>query len=465
MKIKEALKIFCASFLFVCMAFLSGCNSINTADSILTPPKTSADFSEIKSVLNKSVSEKFTLKYPSAGKYRSAYILADLMSIGNKNFALAFYSTVNKENVITMHMHLMKKIDEKWTSLSDTTVSASDVEKVEFSDFDADGIYEIVVGWNIYGEVDKTLMVYSLSGNSLTPRTQEAYTNFECFDLKGQGKDELFIIKQNQKEGTALVKTCSFTQSGVVEGGNCAIDGTVSSFYDPVISKIAGGIPAVFIDAVKGTGVQTEIVYYKNGVLTAPTFNGSPGKSVTYRETTNLITDIDGDGYMDIPMAEYYGDNNIVLTENQKETYTNNSSLSLKSGVISSTGLTKWESYNGIGFTVTLVAFMNYSDGYYFEIPLRWVNNVRITKNSKENAYSVNLNRNKDNESPARLVDICTVSKSEWDESQNTKYKGYMIITKRDDTVWAAKISDYSGPEKIEISEVKKLFHFIKKAH
>lgn len=423
---------------------LCGCGGFDiTADDFLAPPRASGEMYDIQQTLEKSISGKYTLKYPTAGRHRSAYILADLTGSGSESFAIAFYSSLNSENLAAMHLNLMKKVDDDWMSISDISMSAIGVEKVEFADLDRDGLKEIVVGWNIYGGVDKRVLVYSLKGLTLNPRIQESYTDFICCDLRESGQNDLLILNHNTAAASASVKLYTFGEDGVRESGSCLLDGTVTSFSEPVLSKLSGGRPAIFIDAVKGNGMQTEIVCYQDGSLVAPLYSGiAEGRSVTYRDTAVASIDINGDGCLDIPFIQGI----------------DNFSLQIDPSTLNP--ITRWCSYNGREFILSMFALMNYADGYYFEIPDRWLNRITVERETESRLRAVYLWNIEDGRIESELMRIRTVTESEWDKSNNG-FSGYTEITRADGVVYAVMISGYEGVEKIDMSEIQSRFHLI----
>lgn len=423
---------------------LCGCGGFDiTADDFLAPPRASGEMYDIQQTLEKSISGKYTLKYPTAGRHRSAYILADLTGSGSESFAVAFYSSLNSENLAAMHLNLMKKVDDDWMSISDISMSAIGVEKVEFADLDRDGLKEIVVGWNIYGGVDKRVLVYSLKGLTLNPRIQESYTDFICCDLRESGQNDLLILNHNTAAASASVKLYTFGEDGVRESGSCLLDGTVTSFSEPVLSKLSGGRPAIFIDAVKGNGMQTEIVCYQDGSLVAPLYSGiAEGRSVTYRDTAVASIDINGDGCLDIPFIQEI----------------DNFSLQIDPSTLNP--ITRWCSYNGREFILSMFALMNYADGYYFEIPDRWLNRITVERETESRLRAVYLWNIEDGRIESELMRIRTVTESEWDKSNNG-FSGYTEITRADGVVYAVMISGYEGVEKIDMSEIQSRFHLI----
>ncbi len=441
---KTALRMFLAAVCVAVSLVLSGCSGLDlTADDFITPPRANGEMYDIQQTLEKSVTSDYSLKYPTAGKHRSAYILTDLTGSGNKNFAIAFYSTSEAENTILMHMNLMKKVDDDWITLCNTAVNASGVEKVEIIDFNGDGIKEITVGWNIYGAMDKKMNVYTLKGAKLVSLLQQEYTNFICCDLKGNGKDELFLLDHDPDAATAIVTLYSFGKDMVLSSPNCNIDGAVTSFNEPIISKMANGIPAVYIDAVKGTSMQTEIVFLRDGELLAPMYqSGLQTLSPTYRDTTVTCFDVNSDGYLDIPSIEP----------------TESFAVDISTDELSP--VTRWRTYTGSDFAETMVTLMNYTDGYYVDIPNRWLNRITITKKIESRLRIIYLWNVTDNSVIGELVRIRAIPEKEWD-IENNGFNEYTEITRSEGVVYAAMLGKSDSEESIDITELKERFHVI----
>ena len=438
-------KVLSCTIVMSIILMLSGCTVglDMTTDEFLSPPRARGEMYEIDKVLKSSVNEKFTLRYPTDGDYRSAYILTNLTGGNTTEFALAFYSMLNTENVATMHLNLMKKTGENWISISDISVSAVGVEKVDIIDLNNDDIKEIVVGWNIYGGVDKRVMVYSLKGLSLIPRIQEPYTEFMCCKLKSDGQTGLFVLEHNKTESVSAAKYFAFDNSGVRELGSCNLDGSVASYAKPVLSSLSNGTPAVFIDSVVGAGMQTEIVFLKGNKLVSPLYQKTPQTVLaTYRNEQVASMDINQDGVMEIPLR--LNDDEFVL---------NTSSESLNP-------IIRWCTYNGKEFKTVMYAAMNYTDGYFLEIPKKWLNVITISRYVENRLRTVYLWDSESEAVLSELVRIRTVSDVEWDK-ENNGFSEYTEILRSEGLVYVAMYGSYYGPEKTNEAEIKKLFHLL----
>lgn len=439
---KKVLSLILSMLLVFSLCGCIGSSDMDSAD-ILSPPKPSGEMLDIKETLEAFVTGKFSLKYPTAGKYRSAYIMSDLMNSGKENFALAFYSILDEENITSMHLNLMKKVDDSWVSISDTAVAATGVEKVELTDLNGDGIKEITVGWNIYGGVDKSVMVYSLKGLSLVPIVQESYSEFLCFDMEQKEKNNLFVLSHNASEGKASAKLYSFEGEEVVDKGSCLLDGQVTTFYTPVASKLSNGSPAVFIDSAKGSGTQTEVVFLKNNTLTRADFIiDESGTLSTYRNMAALCKDINGDDKYDIPLI----DSTLTFTP---ENYDK----------ISAT-MIKWCSYNGEEFEISSFAAMNYNDGYYIEIPVKWFGKITVEPTVEFRIYTVSIWDTKKNSQIGTLLQVRTVTETEWDK-KNNGLETYKEIKRNGGLVYIAMLGSYPGTEKITLEQAKEIIRII----
>lgn len=437
----RAISAICLSGLVIALTGCAGLGS--SSDDFITPPRAAGEMYNIQETLEKTINGEYKLKYPISGKNRSAYILADITGSGMQDFALAFYSTTEAENSVIMHMNLMKKSNGKWISLSDTAVNASGVDKVEIIDFNGDGVKEITVGWSIYGAIDKKLNVYSLDGAKLKSLLQQDYTNYICCDLNQNGKNELFLLDHDAEASIAVAAICGFDKDGVNQRISCDIDGAVTSFNEPQLSKMSNGRHAIYVDAIKGSAMQTEIIYLKDGKLYAPMYtSGSQDASPTYRETSVTCFDVNSDGCLDIPSIE---------------------SLDMFSSNVDQDELvpvTRWKTYTGNAFSYTMTTLMNYTDGYFMELPDNWDSKVIITKKIESRLRVISLWDFNQNTVLSELVRIQAIPAKDWDKANNG-YNEYSEITRAKGIVYAAMFGNMGGKASISMAELKSKFHII----
>ncbi len=359
MKIKKLFALMLAALILVC---LSGCKSTgNRKDGLLLPPKLEGDMAPVQEALETYVPGDITLKYPTSGEYRSAFILKDLDG-DTRREAVALYSTT-ADNTVSMHINVIASSGESWEVKGDLSLVANGVESVSFADMDGDKTLEIIVGWTVYGSAQKQVGIYDYD-EGLKLRAVEPYTNFLCADISGDGVEDLTAFHLNLSSKTATARVFSLTSTGIAEIGKAELDGGVSSYSAPVLSTLADGTPAIYLDGVKGTGMLTEIVWLSDGKLSGIYNPETPEVSLTYRASAVSSRDFDGDGIIDIPLSELLKSTE-TFSDTDKVYFTN------------------WSEFDRSGFITTASTFMNYSDGYILTVPDKWKDSLLLIRKTE----------------------------------------------------------------------------------
>lgn len=420
-----------------CMVLtLAACGAFDPSiDNLLTPPKQEGDIYPIQQALESFAGGAITLKYPVSGEYRSAFVLQDVDGDGVEE-ALAVYST-NADGTVTMHLNLIVREDEKWVSKSDMSIVGNGIDRLEFADLDGDGKQEIVVGWMIYGAVDKQVAVYSLDGGSLIQRALEKYTDFLCEDLSGRGRQELVVLNLNTGDRLASAKVYSVDPGGVSETGSALLDGGATSYSAPVVSSLPDGRRAVFVDAVKGTGMLTEIIWFDGERLMSLCDPETKETSLTYRASSVASRDFNGDGVIDIPLMSLL--QSTAGREEADRVY-----------------VTEWNTFDGQTMTCFLSAFMNYSDGYYLAIPDDWRDTVFLARKTDSRLrvfYSYDPET--DTQGP-EIFRIMAVAAQDYDEGKYAG-EGFVELARFDRLAYLARIEG----DAVELELLRSNFNLI----
>ena len=356
MKVGKGLRIFAA---LLCLFMLTSCSEFDSnAKSLLLAPR-QEELYHIQKALEKSAGSDITLKYPTSGEYRSAFVLKDINGDG-ENEAFAFYSKTVDETV-TMNINIISSNGEEWKSKGNSNIVAGGIEKVVFCDLDGDGVEEIIVGWTVFGNVDKQLAVYSFDGEGLKKRVGEKYSDFICGNLTGDNKNEIIVLGINATDKSAIAKVFSLNEGSVSEIGAVQLDGGITSFYTPVLSKLSNSKPAVYVDAVKGVGLITEILWFEKDTLMHLNRTNEAEESQTFRTTLATVKDFNSDGILDVPLSEI-----LKSTEKNEE--------------IDKVYVTNWSNFDGKNFKTVASAFMNYSDGYYLTISPQMLDKLYLAR-------------------------------------------------------------------------------------
>lgn len=431
------------AILSLCFVFLlTGCSGkgLGSGEELLSPPEPSGEYALISAALKNSVTGKYTLKYPTKGNYRSAIIVDDLNDDGEKE-AIAFYSTT-EENTVMVHINFIEKSGEEYKSIGDIKIVGSDVECVEFADLDNNGSREIIVGYNIYGNVDKQVAVYEISKGVPVQKCLEKYTEFIICDLDFDGVSGLFIAEHDAANKTATAKLMQVQGGNIVQKGTCALDGNITSYYPPRLTKLESGRPAVYIDAVKGNGMLTEVIYYDNGVLSNPFFD--PEKlvtSATFRQSSATCRDINSDSVLEIPMLSPLPiASNLVFTENSS--------------------VTKWCVPEGESLIVAKAMYMNYIDGYSLRIPDNLSGNICIMQNADSRLRVIYLYDEKTGKAIYELFRIQVTTENAWDSGE-FKRDGFGELTRANGLVYAFSLGNFRGDDAVSKEQLINIFALI----
>ena len=423
---------------FMLVLSLCGCDFVKTdMAELFSPPTLTGDFKDISRVIDKTAGSGYTLKYPVRGEHRSAVVQYDINNDG-KNEAFAFYSKTDGD-VTTMTIQLVRNQKGEWVDGGTQTIVASGVDMVQFCDLDDNGTSEILVGWQVYGTSEMQLAVYGYSENTFVQRLLQRYTTFMTCDLNGDEKSSVLIIDINTVEQRNTAALYALTDSGVIQTGICELDSKLQSIGMPIISELSNGKPAIYLDAIKGVGAVTEVLIENKGGLTNPLFDFETRENIrTLRSSSYAVTDINGDGILEIPVQE-----NVP---------------SVASDVLAEKlYLTNWCSFDGENLTVQTTAMINALDGYYFTIPSKWRSRIAILKDTENRLREIYVYDNKNALIGESLICIRAFNKKDW---ENGKYNELRMneIARRDNTVFAYKLNDAIIEMGITHSDVEKAF-------
>lgn len=433
-------KRLCAVLLILALVFsLSGCSLTGGEDSLLKPPRPVGDLFDIQKALENSVSEKYTLKFPTSGENRSAIQQYDINGDG-VNEALAFYSTV-ADNIVTMHINLITKTGDNWRSVGDFRCIATGVDTVDFEDINGDGIKEILIGWSIYGAVDKTLGVYSYAKNQFSQRVMEGFTHYMCVDIDGDNKKELFISHLDSKNEVASAKLLRFTDTGVTELGNCTLDSTATAYYKPILGKLSNGNTAIYFDTVKGNGLATEVFEIRDSVMTNALKTKDGTAISTFRPSNIEIRDLNKDGVFEIP-------NPILITQTPG---VDNENIYI----------TEWYTLKNEKMELSLSALMNYVDGYYIVVPQKWQGKIAVTRDTPNRIRTIMALDKKTGNSAETLVKVQTVPIDQKQNEGAVKLENAIEITRNGEFCYMAAVSETNGDTSVTLDEFKNMFKLL----
>lgn len=429
--------------LIVLLAFVLILNScalrITTIDELISPPRVQDLNKGIRTALEGKIGSVYTLKSPSTGDDRSAFVLSDLNGDGH-NEAIAFYQINSSLN--NVRMMLFQNDGSKWSAVQELEGQGNGVYSVDFADFDHDGVKEVVVGWEAYNnKLKRGLSIYRyVPGAALPLQPVSVNLTFSAkaiVDIDEDQNDELllFSIESSKYPSEAMARLYGYNESGQwALTSEAVLDGSVSSYTNVCIQKnVDGKGVAVYVDGTKGeTSMITERVVWDDAVkmIKAPFYDETLRATRSTMKGLRVLTrDINGDGMIEIAGQEAIKNN-----------------VDTKYAALVHWSQVKNDALNTIGYSL-----INFNDGYMIAMPSDWVPNFTLFYNEKERMLILGeWSTNEKNESVQRnIMSIIAVQRSEW--KANPK-DGYTQLLENGDLVYAAKllIADAAVPFTVE---------------
>ena len=326
-------------------------------------------------------------------------------------------------------------------SVSDQTMIATGVEKVEFCDINGDGNKEILVGWDVNGSSEKKLSVFTFVDNVLTQKIIQEYTNFLCCDLDANGFNELFVHLLSTVEKTNKAMVFDFKNNEIVQTMGCLMDASVKSANAPVLSVLSNGQKAIYIDEIKGVGSVTEVLFISNEELINPLLDSENTfeNISTYRAASIETKDINNDGILEIPVAS---DLPNAQTDGEKLYYTN------------------WCSFDGQKLSIKNVTIMNTVDGYYITVPKSMIGYIAVYKNIETHERKVYHYDSINNILGKELFTITAVDADNWVSTDYARGNKHELL-QFGDKVFVVELGEGADSFMITIDFIKETFYLI----
>ena len=436
--------------ILICTLFAGCSETFNSVDSLIRPPKLSGENRLLQKAFETSVADgkSIILKTPIQGNDRSSYLLCDIDHDGS-NEAIVFYSNPVVDDYV--NMSIFKYENSDWIFLSTVRGNGEEIIEVDFADINGDNVYELIISWansnkidaskdSIFGYTgDKVISIYSFNKETLDLIKSFPYSNMFPHDLNGNGSDELMFIdidlsKDNRRTS---VKIVSFDEQyntiNIPEINLSNIIEILNVSYD-VIEKNNKKFTRVFVDgSVNDSAVITDIILLdcETMEITLPLAEiNSSDSPLTIRNNKITCADINGDGFIEIPMQENLPSNmdNIEYDGN-----------------IIPVNLTVWKALNDLELVTIKKCIYNNYQSFLFEFPDEWIGKVSVLYNRSEEAFYFYKYDGIDN---VALFSIKSFSDLKW----NNDRAGYTKLSSSDTTVVGYKLYNnaFVKPDEIE---------------
>lgn len=367
---KPALPKIAALTVFSALALpLCGCTVFEASlEGMLSPPKLTKVQTEIYNALTLSIGEQSELIYPRSGEYRSPFVLFNMDGEATDE-AIVFYreKSPNSGAAGGLRMNLLDRRGGHWVSVSDCSLSGSDIENVSFYDFGS-GI-NVMVSSSFLGQQENALSVLNYSEGRLWELYKATYRFMDIYDINDDGYNELFLVNYDPALESHIASLVG--QSRREEGSrfgllsSAALSKDVASVQRLTRQRLNESSFLLFLDYSKGDNAYgTQILSCFSDNLVSLDF----GEGFARRNNSNIpvlySTDIDGDGIVEIPVTyPMLGYEGLTVPEQM---------LQVDWFVVNNEGIfsvsSKYSTYISMGYE------------YIFYIPVRWQGFVTVQK-------------------------------------------------------------------------------------
>lgn len=440
MKVKTIL------ILITVMCLLSSCSfSQKGIDSLLSPPKLSQTQNEIYAALEASTGKNIKLKYPKKGDFKSAFLLNNIDDEPTQE-AIVFYELTNNPNAtMPLRINTLDQRDGKWVSTYETGVEASDVEKVSF--ITSNGQIYIIIGFNLISKSEKIIKLFSYSAGVLDEIYTVRCSDYEVFDINGDGATEIIAISTKVSELEVKTVTASLyrlTSSGLTEISNTPMDPDVSEYARISKGKLWDERPALYLDGIKGgSNLCTEILTIEEGEISNLIYNVEDEKNLiskTIRTSRSYSLDLNKDGILEIP--------NVNPAPGYED---------VQKHLVNS--FTSWYNYKNGALQLIKTSYIDYMLGYIFTLPDKWIDNVTIESVVNEDEVIFYEFGKEITEIGSKLASFKVVKKGDYDPV--VKHLGYDVYSDDGQLVYLYKIYNTTSKIALKNSEVRTYFSIL----
>lgn len=416
--------------LIVLMALVNtGCIGLNSSvQGLLKPPKLPVQLEEIKQVIASKYETELKYINPIKGHHTNSTQFVDLDQDGVDE-VLIFHKLERAPD--PLRVLLLHQTEYGWQIDETIKGIGFDISRVEYTDLNADGKMEVLVGWQGGNTTKKGLSVYSYDSGTLEPTFETSYTEFAVGDMSGNGEQELLIIELDRTEGVsnATIYDSSFTYLDETQ-----MEGFINGYYNAVVGMAAENQLGYFLDASTGAhSAFTDLLVYKNGEL-QNIFYDSKWRRVdkTYKAYPAKTTDVDKDGIVEIPLLRApFGYEGSAMAETE--------------------WITTWYKWDGkSGLIFNSESYTNGRLGFQYHFPFKWKQNMTVGLSGDELNHVTLYYVDSYSKHQTPVLDFVVADRINV-ESGLVDYSsdGYTEITRTLDRVYYAKAYDLSADENL----------------
>lgn len=274
----------------------TGCSMSPSGSDLLHPPKTTGNEAEIEQLIESTAKGSYMLKYPNNGDYRSAIITNDFDKDGEDE-AIAFYRTTDNEPVT--NMLIMSDTKNGFKTCLNYETQYTDIDCVQFADYDFDGIDEILVGFVTYTSGINELVAFDYNTEKDTAKAVELtsqYSSFTTGDFDSDRSNEIMLLTLSSADTKAKATLIDYDKNQLYIQSSCNMDSNVIKFDNIQSALINTDTYGVIVDGFTSDSYNSQVIVFNEAKLQIEVC-----KATAERTQPMQSRDIDDDGFIEIP--------------------------------------------------------------------------------------------------------------------------------------------------------------------
>lgn len=410
---------------------LSGCFVLDP-DELLTLPKQAEDYYNLQQAIDE-VMKDAEYSAPISGENRQAVQLKDLDGDGN-NEAVLFAKT---EGEHPLKIYVFNRVGAVFSAIACMEGDGINFDTVQFCQIDGQGGLEIVVSRQLNEGVPQTLSVYATQDSTVTELLNISDNRFVVTDFNADGAEDIFVLHADAARQDDFAELY-FWKDNALCCDSLSLPGTVAeSAVNLQAGKISGEIPAAF---VAGALDETEQAVYVFALQQGRLTNLTAEKPLRIPANWSLM-DIDADGELELPRLRA-----VSALDSSDDT----------SGI----KLVCWQDIDATG-TVTdgFVNLHNSAEQWYFTLPDFWQENLLLATRQTGDYSCTAIYQKSSAGDPVQVLALYAYSGE--DGAQWATQDGRFLLGSRENTVYAAKITETPGAESLREDAVMARFHLL----
>lgn len=420
---------------------LSGC-FVRSAEELYALPLQSEAYYDLQSNISTLITDE-QYSSPVSGSNQQPVQMADLDGDGMDE-ALVFANTGDAH---PLKIFIFDRNEGKYENTCVIERDGTSFERVEYAQLDGVGGLEIVVGTQMGNQILQTISAFSLTNGEPLELLNASYSEFTIGDMDLNGNDDLFLLRFDAETRVGYGELYRCVDGSMEREPEVSMSAGVGSVRHILYGNLAEGQPAVFVGGMLDDGSTiTDIFTFRKTLFSSISSSADLRfVSVPVRGYSVFATDIDGDGFVEIPnVVKLPG---AVVTETSEDAYY----------------IIRWYNYDpSSGTTLKENTFHQYASGWFLRLPEKMGRKFIVTRNEEivgSRALTFSLNDGND----AAGDPIFTLyAFSGANRNILATADGRFLIGAKGETSFAAKLG--TGAEKISLTqeELTAMFNFIR---